>query len=73
MLLKSISILAAGRTTIAALNFARNILLARLISVEDYGIASTFIVALSLVELAGDLALDRMIVQDRQGNSRRFV
>jgi O-antigen/teichoic acid export membrane protein len=61
-LLKALSILAGGRASIAALNFARNILLARLVTVEDYGIASTFIVAIALVELFGDLALDRLVV-----------
>jgi O-antigen/teichoic acid export membrane protein len=61
-LLKALSILAGGRASIAALNFTRNILLARLVTVEDYGIASTFIVAIALVEMFGDLALDRLVV-----------
>ena len=66
-------LLTAGSSAVAALRFARNILLARLISVEDYGIASTFIIVTSFVALAGDLALDRMIIQDRRGAEPRFI
>lgn len=72
-MLKSIAILASGRTSVSALNFARNILLARLVSVEDYGIASTFIIAIAFIELIADLGLERMVVQDRAGDSRKFV
>jgi O-antigen/teichoic acid export membrane protein len=72
-LLRSIMVLVSGRTSIAALNFLRNILLARLVSVEDYGIASTFIVAIAFVELMGDLGLDKLIVRHQHGNDARFV
>lgn len=72
-MLKSIAVLAGGRTTISAITFGRNILLARLVSVEDYGIASTFIIAIAFIELLADLGMERMVVQDRQGNSRKFV
>lgn len=72
-MLKSIAVLAGGRTTISAITFARNILLARLVSVEDYGIASTFIIAIAFIELLADLGMERMVVQDRKGNCRKFV
>ena len=72
-MIKSISILSGGRTTIALLNFARNLLLAWLVSVEDYGIAATFIVAAAFVETVADLALDRLVVQDPDGGSDRFL
>ena len=72
-MLKSITVLASGRTSVSALNFARNILLARLVSVEDYGIASTFIVAIAFIELMADLGMERMVVQDRDGESRHFI
>ena len=58
---------------ISAITFARNILLARLVSVEDYGIASTFIIAIAFIELLADLGMERMVVQDRKGNCRKFV
>lgn len=72
-MLKSIAVLAGGRTSVSALNFARNILLARLVSVEDYGIASTFIIAIAFIELIADLGLERMVVQDPAGESRKFI
>ena len=58
---------------ISAITFARNILLARLVSVEDYGIASTFIIAIAFIELLADLGMERMVVQDRKGNCQKFV
>lgn len=66
-------LLTAGVGGVAALRFARNILLARLISVEDYGIASLAIVVVSFIALVADLALDRLIIQDRRGEEPRFV
>ncbi|MEM7671568.1 MAG: oligosaccharide flippase family protein [Pseudomonadota bacterium] len=72
-MLRSGLVLAGGMATGALLRFARNVLLARLISVADYGIASTFIISGALVELVGDLALDRMLVQDRDGDDPRMM
>jgi len=66
-------LLMVGSCSVSALRFARNILLARLVSAEDYGIASTFIIVTSFLSLAGDLALDHMIIQDRRGAGQRFV
>ncbi|KAA5607053.1 oligosaccharide flippase family protein [Roseospira marina] len=72
-MLKSSLVLVGGRASEAILRFLRNIILARLIGVEDYGIAGTFLIVLSFIELLTDLALDRLIVQDRDGASPRFV
>ena len=66
-------LLTGGRTTTAVLRFARNIFLARLLSVEDYGIASTFMVAIAFVEMASALGLERLIVQNKDGDEPRFV
>lgn len=64
---------AAGRVLVALIQFLRNVLLARLIPVEDYGIASTFVVTVSLIQMLGDLALDRLVVQNRHGGAPWFV
>lgn len=66
-------VLTSGRTTLALLRFGRNIIIARLLGVEDYGVASTFVVFLSFIELAADIGLDRFIIQDRRGEDPRFV
>lgn len=66
-------ILIGGRLGMAIAKFLRNILLARLIGAEEFGIAATFMVALSFVELTSDLGLEKLIVQDRRGNDTRFI
>ena len=53
----------------AACTFIRNIIIARHITTEHYGIATTFAVTISLVEMTSNLALDRVLVQDNDGDT----
>ncbi|WP_311029150.1 oligosaccharide flippase family protein [Mesorhizobium koreense] len=62
-------ILGASNVVAALLRLGRNILIARLISVEDFGIASTFAIVMSLMETIGNIALDRFLVQRLGGVS----
>lgn len=55
------------------LRFARNVLVARLLSVEDYGIASTFLVAVSFIDMALNLSLGKLVIQNKAGNDPEFV
>lgn len=71
-MLKQALSLSASNGLIALVNLFRNILIARLISVEDFGIASTFAVTMSLIEMTSNFALDRMLVQTSDGGSSRF-
>ncbi|CTQ60233.1 oligosaccharide flippase family protein [Roseibium album] len=71
-MLKQALSLSASNGLIALVNLFRNILIARLISVEDFGIASTFAVTMSLIEMTSNFALDRMLVQTSDGGSNRF-
>lgn len=57
----------------ALMILARNVLIANLISVENFGIASTFALAATLVEAGTNIALDRLVVQDVRGGRRSFV
>lgn len=66
-------VLAVGGLASAICSFARNILIARLISVEDFGIAATFAMTMSLIEMASNLALDRLIVQFPDGDDPRLI
>ena len=52
---------------VALLRFARNILVARLLGVEDFGVASTFAMTFALLEMVGYLGLDRLLIQTRDG------
>src|SRR6056297_4064766 len=50
------------------MGFARHILVARMLGVEDYGIAVTFAVSAALVEMASTFGLQKLIVQAREGD-----
>src|SRR5687768_16809349 len=67
-MIRSGLILTTGNATAALLGLARNVIIARLISVEDFGIASTFAITMALVEMASNFSLDRLVVQDRDGD-----
>lgn len=60
--------LGGSNGTLALLSLARNVALARLVSVEDFGIAATFAIAMAAIEMASNLAIDRLIIQARDGD-----
>ena len=61
-------ILAFSNVGIAVLSFLRNILVARLVSVEDFGVASTFAIVTSLVAMANNFAVDKLLIQTSSDN-----
>lgn len=71
--IKSASVLALSQVAVAACTFIRNIIIARHITTEHYGIATTFAVTISLVEMTSNLALDRVLVQDNDGDTRDML
>src|SRR5690606_34353143 len=67
-------LLLTGSSVIAAAcAFVRNVIVARLISLEDFGIASTFSLTMTLIEMTGNLAIDRLIVQARDGGTPGLI
>ena len=69
---KKAAFLTVGNALTSLFYLIRNILVARLISVEDYGIAATFAITMALIEMMSQLGLDRMIVQDKEGDKPRL-
>lgn len=67
------AVLISGQAGGFLLRFIRNILVARLLSVEDYGIASTFVVAMSLVQMSTNLNFRVLLVQSREGDDPDFM
>ncbi|PHR00360.1 MAG: hypothetical protein COB29_15845 [Sulfitobacter sp.] len=61
-------LLTLGNASGAILGFLRNIVIARLISVEDFGIAATFAIALQIIEMSSNLAIDRLLIQSKDGD-----
>lgn len=71
-MLKAALLLLSGNMAGSLLSLARNILVARLIPLEDYAIAATFIIVLSLIEMTSQFGLQQQIVQSDQGDDPRF-
>ena len=53
-------------------SFARNLILARLLTKADFGIAATCSLAISLLEMSGKLGLGKQIVQSKFGEDPDF-
>jgi O-antigen/teichoic acid export membrane protein len=53
-------------------SLGRNIIIARIISPADFGIASIFLMVVSFLEMISNLSLDRLLVQSPDGNNERF-
>ena len=66
------AVLVTGKTVGKVCGFARNIIIARIISPEDFGIAATFGITFSLFEMISDTGADRLLVQARDGDSPRL-
>ncbi|WP_193163696.1 oligosaccharide flippase family protein [Microbulbifer hainanensis] len=67
-IMKGASVLTVSQAVVAASTFFRNVIIARHIDTEQYGIATTFALTVSLVEMTSNLALDRVLVQDSEGD-----
>ena len=65
---RSALLILSGNTAFFLLILIRNLVIARLISVEDYGVAATFAISMAIVEMMSDLGLQQLIIQDRDGN-----
>lgn len=72
IMLKKAILLVSGNALGSALLLLRNLIVARLISPEDYGIAATFAIAMSVVEMLSYFGLNQMIVVDRDGDEPDF-
>lgn len=66
-------LLGLGECVVYGLSFARNIILARLLSRADLGIAATFSIVLTVFELSNKMAVGRLLVQDKEGATLGFM
>jgi len=65
-------LLSVGNVVSALGSFLRNIIIARLISVEDFGIAATFALTVAMIELCSNLAIDRLLIQAPDGDDEEL-
>ncbi len=70
--IKGTLFLGAGRMMERGLQFLRNIIVARLVSPEDFGIAALFVMTVSFLEMFSNLAIDTLLVQSPHGEKPRF-
>lgn len=65
---RKILLLLSGNLVTSVVLFARMIIVARLITVADFGIASTFMVSVMIMQLLSNLGLNQMIIQASDGD-----
>lgn len=71
-MVKPALLLISGNTIYFVLLLVRNLLVARLIAIEDYGIAATFAISMAVVQMMSDLGLQQLIIQDRDGDDQEL-
>ena len=62
----------SGNIFSALLGLVRNLVVARLLTVEHFGIASTFAISMSIVEMLTSLGLHQLIIQDKNGDDPKL-
>lgn len=71
-MLKKALLVVSGNAVGFALSLVRNLIVARLVSPENYGIASSFAVSMSIVEMLSYLGINQLMVVDKDGDDPRF-
>lgn len=66
-MLKKAAFILSGNAFSFLMLFIRNLVIARLVSVEDYGVAATFGISMAVVSMASGLGLQQLIIQDKNG------
>ncbi|WP_210528779.1 oligosaccharide flippase family protein [Rubellimicrobium arenae] len=71
-MLRSALLILSGNALASVLLLVRNLLVARLIPVADYGVASTFAIAMAVIEMVSSIGLQQQIVQAKNGDDPHF-
>lgn len=64
--------LGTNQIIIQVCSFARNIIIARMITPKDYGIAATFAMTYALLDMISNLAAELLLIQAPDGDDPRF-
>ncbi len=70
--LKSGLLLFLGKGITQVCSFVRNVIVARVIGVENFGIAATFSITISILDMLGSISADKLLIQARDGNVEKF-
>src|SRR5688572_6309995 len=71
--LKGSMLLAAGGVLSNCLSFVFNMILARVLTKADFGIAATLGLVITLLEFSAKLGVARFVVQDKEGHQPNFI
>ena len=63
---------ASGSVMRQLLSFVRTAVIARMLSLEDFGIAATFMMTMAFAEMLTDFGVEKVMVQATHGDDRRF-
>ena len=66
-MLRGAGLYSAGQVAVLACSFARNLILARMLTPAEFGVAATFALAMTLLEMSSDLSVDKLLVQTGDG------
>ncbi len=64
--------LTAGQAATQSLSLIRNIIVARLLDPENMGIAATFAITITLLEMTSNMGVDMLLVQSKDGDAPVF-
>ena len=67
------AVLFAGFLVSQISSFVRNAMLGHLLSRGDFGVAATIAISLQVLEIISDVAVDRMILQAKDGSKARLI
>ena len=68
-LLAGSATLAVSQAIVGICSLARNVIIARMLGPEDFGIASAIALSISIVEMSTAMSVDRYLVQSKNGKS----
>ena len=72
ILIRTAFLIFSGNAFASLLLLVRNLIIARLIPVADFGVAATFAIAMSIVEMMSTFGLQQQIVQAKEGDDPKF-
>jgi O-antigen/teichoic acid export membrane protein len=72
-LLRGTVVLTVGQVASYGLSFARNVILARMLTRADFGLAALFGITITLLEIAGRMSFGQQVIQSKEGDSRSFL
>jgi len=66
-------VLTTGEAMVYGCSFIRNMILARMLTKADFGIAATLTMFITLLEFSSRLGISRFLVRDKEGNQPEFL